>query len=109
MTTTRPWASDTRRGPMAVTYQSARIPAAGVVLEADIALPERTRGLVLFARRPHRHAALGHTTARSAGNRVDRLARRLRTRRRPAHWAVRRQHRRGRCAAPSWYRQSCPA
>jgi dienelactone hydrolase len=34
---------------MTVSYQSARIPAAGVVLEADIALPQEARGVVLFA------------------------------------------------------------
>jgi dienelactone hydrolase len=34
---------------MPITYESASIPAAAVVLEADIALPERTQGLVLFA------------------------------------------------------------
>jgi dienelactone hydrolase len=34
---------------MTVSYQSVRIPAAGVVLEADIALPESARGVVLFA------------------------------------------------------------
>jgi putative phosphoribosyl transferase len=34
---------------MTVSYQSVRIPAAGVVLEADIALPETARGVVLFA------------------------------------------------------------
>jgi putative phosphoribosyl transferase len=34
---------------MTVTYQSVRIPAAGVVLEADIVVPEPARGLVLFA------------------------------------------------------------
>jgi dienelactone hydrolase len=34
---------------MAVTHHSTRIPAARVVLEADIALPERAQGLVLFA------------------------------------------------------------
>jgi pimeloyl-ACP methyl ester carboxylesterase len=34
---------------MTVIYQSARIPAAGVVLEADIALPESAQGVVLFA------------------------------------------------------------
>jgi putative phosphoribosyl transferase len=32
-----------------VTYQNAQIPAAGVVLEADIALPQEARGVVLFA------------------------------------------------------------
>jgi pimeloyl-ACP methyl ester carboxylesterase len=31
-----------------VTHQSARIPVAGVMLEADIDVPERARGLVLF-------------------------------------------------------------
>jgi dienelactone hydrolase len=34
---------------MRVTYQNAQIPAAGVVLEADIALPQEARGVVLFA------------------------------------------------------------
>jgi hypothetical protein len=34
---------------MTVSYQSARVPAAGVVLEADIALPQEARGVVLFA------------------------------------------------------------
>jgi dienelactone hydrolase len=34
---------------MTVTHQSVRIPAAGVVLEADIALPQEPRGVVLFA------------------------------------------------------------
>ena len=34
---------------MTVSYQSVRIPAAGVVLEADIALPTQARGVVLFA------------------------------------------------------------
>jgi pimeloyl-ACP methyl ester carboxylesterase len=32
-----------------LTHQSARIPVAGVVLDADIEIPERARGLVLFA------------------------------------------------------------
>jgi putative phosphoribosyl transferase len=32
-----------------VTHQSARIPVVGVVLEADIEVPERAQGLVLFA------------------------------------------------------------
>ncbi|HEV7897908.1 MAG TPA: dienelactone hydrolase family protein [Planosporangium sp.] len=34
---------------MDLTHQSARIPVAGVVLDADIEIPERARGLVLFA------------------------------------------------------------
>ena len=34
---------------MTVAYHSAQIPAAGVVLEADIAVPQQARGLVLFA------------------------------------------------------------
>src|SRR4051794_27932280 len=34
---------------MTVSYQSVRIPAAGVMLEADVALPESARGVVLFA------------------------------------------------------------
>jgi dienelactone hydrolase len=34
---------------MTVAHQSAQIPAAGVVLEADIAVPQPARGMVLFA------------------------------------------------------------
>jgi putative phosphoribosyl transferase len=34
---------------MTVAYHSAQIPAAGVVLEADIVVPQQARGLVLFA------------------------------------------------------------
>jgi putative phosphoribosyl transferase len=34
---------------MTVAYHSVQIPAAGVVLEADIGVPQRARGIVLFA------------------------------------------------------------
>jgi putative phosphoribosyl transferase len=34
---------------MTVAYHSAKIPAAGVVLEADITVPQLARGMVLFA------------------------------------------------------------
>ena len=34
---------------MTVAYHSAQIPAAGVVLEADIVVPQQARGMVLFA------------------------------------------------------------
>ncbi|MGC9664988.1 dienelactone hydrolase family protein [Planosporangium sp. 12N6] len=38
-----------REDTVDVAHQSARIPVAGVVLEADIEVPERAPGLVLFA------------------------------------------------------------
>lgn len=34
---------------MTIAYHSAQIPADGVVLEADIVVPQQARGMVLFA------------------------------------------------------------